>query len=212
VWGTVFKQQSYLTFATYVFSGMVIWEYFSSSSLVALDAMILSQGYLKQARIPFFIFQLRTPLTGIVILVFGLIGLMIMMTIAQQWPPLSLSLLLVPVDLVFVLMFMIPLCLLFSIIGTNFRDARYIVTIAFQGLMFISPIMLTRDVLSAPQLQFLRYVNPLVPLLDMFRDPLLYGRLWNRTDVIVLMIWTVALWAIAGLASLRAGRRLVFAI
>jgi ABC-type polysaccharide/polyol phosphate export permease len=109
-------------------------------------------------------------------------------------------------------MFMIPLCLLFSIVGTNFRDARYIISIALQGLMFISPIMLTRDILNAPSLQFLRYVNPLAPMLYMFRDPLLYGRLWNATDVIVLTVWIAVLWAIAGIASLRAGRRLVFAI
>jgi lipopolysaccharide transport system permease protein len=211
VWGTVFKQQSYLTFATYVFSGMLVWEYFSSSALTSLDAMILSQGYLKQARIPFFIFQLRTPLTGVVILFFGLIGLVLMLTVVQQWPPLNLSLLLVPLNLVFILMFMIPLCLLFSIIGTKFRDARYIVSIALQGLMFISPIMLTRELLNAPALQFLHYFNPLAPMLYMFRDPLLYGRLWNQTDVLVMTVWIAALWVIAGLASLRIGRRLVFA-
>ena len=55
-------------------------------------------------------------------------------------------------------------------------------------------------------------LNPLVSFLDMFRDPVLYGRLWEAQDVIVMLIWIGLLWVGAIIASMSAGRRIVFAI
>lgn len=212
VWGSVFKEHSYLTFAVYVFSGLLVWDYVQSTALVSLDSLLSAQGYLKQARIPFVIFQMRIPLSGMVILLFGLIGLLIMMAVTGQLPPIGLHLLLIPAEFGLLLLFAIPCSILFSILGASFRDARYIVQLAFQGLFFLTPVMLGRKILEQPGLHFIQYINPGVPIIDMFRDPLLYGQLWDRTDVIVLSIWIGALWALALIASAQSGRRLVFAV
>jgi ABC-type polysaccharide/polyol phosphate export permease len=89
---------------------------------------------------------------------------------------------------------------------------RYISMITVQALFFVSPVMLDRRILEAPGLEVLSYVNPMVPLLDLFRDPALYGRAWDLNDLWLTALWTMALWALALIAAARAGRRLIFAL
>jgi ABC-type polysaccharide/polyol phosphate export permease len=55
-------------------------------------------------------------------------------------------------------------------------------------------------------------VNPVVPLLDMLRDPVMYGRLWDPQDIIVISAWSVGLWILAMFVAASSGRKVVFAI
>ncbi len=212
VWGTLFAEANYLAFAMYVFSGMVIWEYFSNLVMGSQDSLMASEGYLKQTRIPFIVFQARTPLTGAVVMFCGTIGLAIMLVATQQFPTPGLHLLLVPAFFGIFLMLALPVAILLSLMGAHFRDLRHISQIVVQGLFFVSPVMLGREILQKPELAFMNFANPMVPLLDLFRAPLLYGTYWDPMDVYVVLGWTVAVWVLAMIASARFGRRLIFSL
>jgi lipopolysaccharide transport system permease protein len=219
VYARLFGEASYWTYAIYVFGGMLVWEYFTSASLSGLDALVGSQGYLKQARIPFFIFQLRVPLAGMVTFFFGLCGLYGLMLVLQAIPgsgvtvPVpGLHLLLVPAMFGVLLLFSAPWVILLSTFGAQFRDVKYITMIALQLLFFISPIMIARDFMDSPHLAILRVANPLVPLLDMLREPVIYGRFWSEQSMIVMGVWIGVLWVIAIISSVSFGRRLVYAL
>ncbi len=212
VWSQVFKTQSIETFIIYVFSGMLIWEYFSQSVIVSLDSLINSAGYLKQARIPFLVFQMRVPLSALVVLMFGMIGLFGMMAAVGHLPPLGFHLLLLPVYFLMLVTFMIPMSVIASIVGPSFRDSKHVIGLLLQAVFFVSPVMLERGVLNNEAIAFIKYLNPLVPLLDLFRDPMLYGKLWQAHDVLVWLGWTAGLWIVAVLAAARAGRSIIFAL
>lgn len=212
VWGSMFHVKTYGEFAVYVFSGLIVWEYFSTCGLIALDTLINAQGYIKQARIPFLIFQLRVPLTAMVILGCGVLGFFIVAAAFGQLPPLTLALAELPLYLVLLFAFGAPMAMLFSIIGAQFRDARYVVGILFQAMFFVTPVMLDRHVLDAPHLQFLAYLNPAVPLIDMFRSVVLHGEYFAAASLYTILVWIAALWVAAIAASIKVGRQLVFAI
>lgn len=212
VYGTIFKQDSYWQFAVYVFSGMLVWEYFTSTAIGSLDALVNASGYLRQLRIPFLVFQMRGPLVSSVIFLFGFAGLVTLLLILGQAPPPGWHLLLIPMALVFAFLFVMPVGIILSILGAKFRDMRYITMIVLQAMFFVTPVMLTRDVLQNPKLEFLHYVNPAVPLISLFREPLLYGQLWDPRELLVLMVWTVALWAVAAIVSASFGRRIIFSL
>jgi ABC-type polysaccharide/polyol phosphate export permease len=109
-------------------------------------------------------------------------------------------------------MFMLPLSILMSVAGTQFRDLRYITMMLLQAMFFLTPVMLARDFLQKPPLDILNVVNPAVPLINLFRDPMLYGEYWNLRDVIVIASWTGGLWVAAIAASIAFGRKVVFAL
>lgn len=212
VWGTMMGMVNYWDYAIYVFSGLLVWEYFSSIVNVSQDALINAEGYLKQTRVPFIIFQVRTPLTGMVIFLCGLVGLSILAASLGKLPTPGEHLLLVPAFCGLMLMFGIPLAIFMSVLGTLFRDVKYISQIGIQALFFISPVMLERAVFERPELQFLAYLNPIVALLDLFRAPILQGAHWNPQSLYVLLGWIGVLWVAAMIISVRTGRRIIFAL
>lgn len=212
VWGQLFHYPSVWDYALYVFGGMIIWEYFGTVMNVSQDALINAEGYLKQTRIPFLIFQIRTAITGMVVLGAASIGFVALMVVMGRLPPLNFSLLLIPIFYVIIFVFMVPLAIVMSILGTKFRDLRYVTMLAVQALFFISPVMLGREIFDNEQMALLNVINPMVPLLHMFRDCMMNGVGWSFEQLGIVLAWAAFFWAMALLLAHQAGRRLVFSL
>jgi lipopolysaccharide transport system permease protein len=212
VWGGLHGKASVWELAAYVFCGTVAFELFGTSVQNGQDALMSASGFIRQARIPFLIFQLRVVLTSLVMFMFALVGALLVSGIVTQGANLGPPLLLIPAFMGIALLFMLPLVIIMSIIGALFRDVKYISLLVERALFLISPVMLPREILQQPHLRFLEVLNPLVSFLDLFRDPVLYGRLWEAQDVIVMFIWIALLWVVAIFASMSVGRKIVFAI
>lgn len=212
VWGALQRGLGYWGYAVYFLAGMTIFEFFSTCVMSGQDALVQGGGYLRQARIPFFIFQLRVVLTALVFVLLEIVVVFAFAAATGNLPAPGQHLLLVPLYLVFLLAFAAGTVMLMSIVGTFFRDVKHIAGLVLRALMLLSPVMLPREIFDQPQMKFMEFLNPLVPLLDMFRDPILYARMWDAQDVIVLSIWISAIWFAAIIASVSVGRRVIFAI
>lgn len=212
VWGVLQRQASYLEFALYVLSGHVAFDLFGTALGGGQVAIANAGGFVRQARIPLFIFQLRVALSGLVFFLLSIVSVLFFQVVTGQPPVIGVNLLLLPAFMAVALLFMLPIIIIMSLIGAMYRDVRHISSLFERALFLLSPVMLPREVLHAPQLQFMEYANPMVSFLDMFRDPLVYGKLWEVQDVIVMSIWIVGLWAIALITASSIGRKVVFAI
>lgn len=212
VWGGIRATGTYWEFALYVFSGVVVFDMFSTTVNIGQDGLLRAGGYLQQARIPFLIFQARTVLSASVVFSIAILGVLVFAVSIGHLPAIGPHLVLIPAFFAIYLFFLIPLSILMSLIGCYYRDLKHISGLAMQALFMVSPIFMPRDALNSPTLQFMQYLNPVVPLFDMFRDPVLYGRFWEAQDVLVVGIWSVGLWAAAITASISVGRRPVFAL
>ena len=212
VWGGLQRTGNYREFALYVFTGQVVFEMFGTTVIGGQDAIAGAAGFVKQARIPFFVFQLRTVLTSTVIFLFAIIGVFAFAAGVGSFPPIGLHLLLVPAFVGIYILFLTPIAILMSVTGLLFRDVKHIAQIGVQGLFLTSPVMLPREMFAEPHLKFLEFLNPLVAILGLFRAPVLQGVFWNVQDMIVVAIWIVGLWSVAIITSMSVGRRLVFAI
>lgn len=211
-WGVIFKAQGYWEFAVYVFCGMLVWEYFGNTINASLDTLTAAVGYLRQARVPFFIFQARVPLTGLVVFCAGFVGLLVMVAALQMFPPAGPHMFLLLAYPFVLTAFFMPLAIAFSILGAQLRDLRHIVQIALQALFFISPVMLDRTMFMDDRLAVLQVANPMVPLLDMLRGPLLRGQFWTTQELLVVGCWAAGLWVFAIFVAARANRNIVFAL
>lgn len=211
-WGTIFQSKTYWEFAVYVFSGMLVWEYVQNAINGSLDALTNAVGYLRQSRVPFFVFQARVPLAGTVTFLAGVLGLLVMLGILQMFPAPGLHLLLLLAYPLVLIAFFLPIAVIFSVIGAKFRDLKHIVQISMQALFFISPIMIDRHFFTEDRLSVLQYANPLVPLLDMLRGPLLEGRMWTVQELVVVGTWGGTIWLVCFFVAIRASRKIVFAL
>jgi lipopolysaccharide transport system permease protein len=212
VWGGMLGVPNIWTFAIYIYSGMLVWEYISNIIIGSQDSLVAGEGYLRQARIPFFVFQARQPLSGLVVAGFGFLGFVVFAAAFGELATPGLHTLLVIPYVGLLFLFALPLAMILSVLGVQFRDLKHISTILVQGLFFISPIMLVRDVLKSETLAWMQFANPIVPLLDLFRAPLLDGKMWSPTELVTMAAWISALWVIAIGVSIRNGRKLIYSI
>lgn len=211
-WGAIFQSQGYWDYAVYVFAGILVWEYIGNTVNGSMDALTGAVGYLRQARIPFFVFQARVPLSGFVVFLAGIVGLLLMVAALQKFPEPGPHLFLIAAYPFLLVAVFMPLAIVFSVLGAMFRDLRHIVQIALQALFFVSPVMIDRTVFASERLSVLQYANPMVPLLDMLRGPVLDGRMWTNQEVFIVSSWAAGFWALALLVGMRANRKLVFAL
>ena len=61
-------------------------------------------------------------------------------------------------------------------LGVYLRDIRQVVGIAVQALIFLTPIFYPASILPE-NIQFLIYINPLTPVVELMRDVVCWGRL-----------------------------------
>jgi lipopolysaccharide transport system permease protein len=212
VWGAMQRSLNYLEFALYVFTGTIVFDLFTTAVNNGQDALLNAAGFVRQARIPFLIFQIRSVLTGIVMLGFSLIGVFAFAAVTGHFQTFGLPLVLVPAFVCVAILFMLPIAIIMSNIGAMYRDVRHIAALAERAIYMISPVFLPREILASPHLQFLEVANPLVPFIDMFRDPVMNGKFWELQDMLAMGAWIVGLWALAITVSVSNGRKLVFAL
>ena len=212
VWGSLHGQLTYWEFALYYYSGHIAFDGLAVAVVGGQDALLNAGGYLRQARIPFLIFQTRVIFTGVIVFLFALAGLLFLQAVSGALPPIGLHTLLIIAFVPIYILFLVPIAMITSTVGLVFRDFKHISQLVMQMLFLLSPVMLPRDVFERPELRFMEFADPVLPLLDMMRDPVLYGRFWQAQDVLVISAWTVGLWCVAILVSGSHGRKLVFAI
>lgn len=207
-------QQDFRAFSIYVFSGIVLWDAISAFINAGANSLINASGYVKQSAIPLLIFPIRTCLTIMSILalsflsfsiytfaVSGLFGHSIYFGVLWVWAiPVALLLFVVG----------IPIATITALLNVKFRDTQQILVIATQALWFSSPIFIAREVFETPHLRYWEMVNPVVAVTDLFRDPVIHGIMPSLNDWIVIGIWSLALWVIAGTMLVLFGRRIVF--
>jgi lipopolysaccharide transport system permease protein len=213
VWGQIFgSEQDYLEMVIYVFSGMVVWEFFTTSIIGSLTTLQSARGYLHQTRIPLLIFQVRVALSSFVVHLIGTAALIVLMVLFGSGVGFGPHLLLIPIYWVIILMVTIPITVTFSLLSVKYRDLGYISMISVQALFFISPVIIDRDLIGSSEVSWLNVVNPAAPLLNMFRNLIVGGGGFELNDVISMLVWIPVLWILAFGATKVFGRRIVFSL
>jgi ABC-type polysaccharide/polyol phosphate export permease len=76
--------------------------------------------------------------------------------------------------LIFLILFLLPVCMLCSLINTRFRDFYMIMSNIMQLLFFLSPILFNKQLLES--YDWLLYVNPLALFILLINEPILINQ------------------------------------
>jgi lipopolysaccharide transport system permease protein len=209
---SLFFGQPFKPFFIFVLTGFVIWDAVVMSITAGLTALENAGGFLMQARIPLLVFQLRIALGAIINFGFGLIAVAFGAISVGSLPETVLPLLMIFPYALLLLLLLTPLTIVFSILGIRYRDANHIVPIALQLVFLTAPIIIPREAFEQPQLAMIQYLNPVVPLLDVFRAPILHGEWAKVDDLLLVLLWGLGLWTIALISARLSTRRIMFYI
>src|SRR6185295_435420 len=82
----------------------------------------------------------------------------------------SAMLLLVPCVLLIQVLFIAGLSMVLSMANLFFRDVKYVMTFELQLWFFETNVMYPIGFESRPKLRWMTFLNPMIPILDAYRD------------------------------------------
>ena len=195
-----------VSYAPYILSGVIIWEFVSSSLTGGSLSFVQADAYIRQCRHPLAIYTLRTVLTALIVLTMASIPLLIwsLAVLPEKFGLCWLAVLtLYPV----LLLMAWPLATILAYVGARFRDVPHAMALILQALWFISPVYFQASMFRKGGLDALVDYNPVYHLLQIVRAPLLDGEWPTVTNYAFTLgaacIFTLLAWAIGRTAEKR---------
>ncbi len=171
----VFSQvfQSAKNYPAYVLSGIIVWTMFSQSTSMAMSAMVWGSQLFHKIYLPRTSFVVSTILASLVnfILSFIPLGLILLIT----GVPIRPSILLLPIQMIFLFSFSLGVALLISTLAVFFPDVAELYPVILTAWMYLSPIVMPLDFYRNILNGLLLYINPLYYIINLFRILVLDG-------------------------------------
>ena len=168
-----------IPYPIFAYACLVPWQLFSGAIGYGTTSIITNSPIIRKIYCPREIFPLAAIMSAGVDFAVSSLILLGMLFVYGYFP--MVTWIAVPVLLFGLLLLMIAVTLFVSAITAYFRDTRYGMPMLLQILLFATPVAYGLDALFAegviaPGFQRLYlYLNPLAPLMEGFRQTLLYG-------------------------------------
>jgi ABC-type polysaccharide/polyol phosphate export permease len=210
VFRRLFKRPDVWDFAPYLLSGLCLWDYLTIATKQGCQCFFAGEHYIRQHPTPLAVFPLRVALAETFHFVMGLVVLFGLVWFAKGFANLPALLSLIPTFfLLFALVWAIGLLAGFA--NVYFQDTQHLCDVGFQLLFYATPIVYYPNDLGNGRLHWLiMNCNPVVPLMQLFREPILEGRVPALSTYAQGLAVVLAVSAFAALVCYRAQRRLVF--
>lgn len=181
VFGNLFKT-NLKEFLPFLSLGLIIWSFILNSITEGCEALINSEGIIKQLPVPLHSHVLRVIWKNFVIFLHNIAifpFVLLFLGKGVDW----VALLAIPGFLLLV----INICwvvMIISMLCARFRDMTQIILSIMQVIFYLTPVIWMPNLLSQRIGNILLDLNPLYHLLDIVRAPLL-GQIPNVTSYIV---------------------------
>jgi ABC-type polysaccharide/polyol phosphate export permease len=161
-----------VSFAVYVLSGKLIFEFFSESTLRAMNSIVASSGIIKKVYVPKYIFPVSNTLSSMVNLGFSFIAfLLVFIVMGEQF---HWTFLLIPIPVFYTLVFSLGVGMFLASLTVFFRDLTYLYGVFTSLLFFLTPIIYHISILPA-RVFHLMHLNPLFHFVEYFRELAING-------------------------------------
>ncbi len=176
-------------YSIFLFAGLLPWNYFQSTSLMALGSIRANARLFGQVPLPKFIPIISLACSNLLNLVFACMPLVLMMTALGR--PVPLTVFALPLVILPLFFTVIGVSLLLGTCGVFFDDTLHLSEVALQALYFLSPILYSRDLLPPELVRFL-VVSPLFCQIEFFRGVFYGGELPQLSVYLVNLAGSVA--------------------
>jgi len=208
VFSSLFRFQL-ANYPVYAMAGILFWNFFSQSIVSSMNSLRGNAQLLKKVPVPKAVFPISTVASGVINLIFALVPLLLILVITGH--PLTPALLFLPVAILLAALFTLGAGLLLSPLSMFFNDIVEMITVILSVLMYLTPIFYPKEIVPEKMRWIVRF-NPLRSILEVFRDPIYYGKVppWSHLTVSCLIVF-VAL-AVGAYAFRKSSDRIPFYI
>lgn len=160
-----------LPYPVYVFSGLLIWNLFSTGLTSTSNSMINNASIIKKIYFP----RLIIPISSILVAVFDFLMaffLFIVILLYYQQPVMWLALVVWPLALLISIIATLGMGAWLAALNVKYRDFRYVIPFLVQVLFFLTPVIYPISLLKYPLLQYVLALSPMYAAVELFRYPL----------------------------------------
>jgi ABC-type polysaccharide/polyol phosphate export permease len=169
-------------YPVYCLSGVLFWNFFSQSIVASMVSLRANAGILHKVPLPKAVFPIATVVSGIVNLVLALVPLGLILLVTGH--PLHPSLLFLPVAILIAALFTLGMGLLLSPLAVFFTDVIEMVGVILSLVMYLTPIFYPMSIVPERFRYVVRF-NPVRSILEVFRDPIYFGKIPPLTHLAV---------------------------
>ena len=159
-----------LPYPVFVYSGLLLWNVFSSGLTAAGNSMVSNAGIIKKIYFP----RLIIPISSVLVALFDFfiaflifIGMMIFYHTSIN---LSRSFLLMPLGIIIAVISTFGLGSLMAALNIKYRDFRYIIPFMVQVLLFVTPVIYPISILTNQWMKYIVALNPMYSAIELFRS------------------------------------------
>jgi ABC-type polysaccharide/polyol phosphate export permease len=202
------------SFVVFLLCGLLPWTFLANGMNASIAALVGNSNLIRKVYFPREILVMSSVAAQLVALIIELgvlvVVLLIVGNMALPWIPVALVLVAIQTAIV------VGIGLIVSVLNVYFRDVQHFVPIALQAWFYATPIVypirLVPDeatVLGVEiPLGFLYRINPMVALVESYRDVFYDLRFPTLGSIAYLLAWAVALLGIGLWVFSRLDRRL----
>jgi ABC-2 type transport system permease protein len=179
---------SIANYPVYALSGVLFWGFFSQSITTSMNSLRQNAKLLTKVPTPSIVFPISAVVSGVVNMAFSLVPLFLMLLFTDH--PVGPSLLFVPVALLIAALFALGAGLILSPLAVFFADVIELVGVLLTLAMYLTPIFYPMSILPDRFRWFVRF-NPIRSVLEVFRDPIYYGKIPPASHLAVAIAATM---------------------
>jgi ABC-type polysaccharide/polyol phosphate export permease len=215
VFSQIFKVDVH-TYAPRVLSGLTFWGFIMAVVMQGCQCFFQAEAYIRQHPAPLAIYPLRITLGAGFHFLLGLGIVLAFVWWVKGFGNVAALVSLVPtLGLLFVFGWSLAVCMGLS--NVMFHDSQHLIEVFMQIMFYVTPIMYPPeqyqqmvDKLARRHLSWLLDLNPLAVLLDLVRQPLLYGNFPSQKSVCLGALVAVIAVGAAALALKRFEKCMIF--
>lgn len=177
-------------YPTYVLSGLLVWNFFSQTTTMAINSLVWGGQLFKRIYMPRSIFALSSMGTGAVNLLLALIPMLIIMLFTGS--SIRWSIFFLPISILLLIIFSLGVGLILSTLAVYFPDVTEMYQIVLTAWMYLTPIIYPASMLPEGLRFWLQTLNPMYRIVDLFRLPIYEGRIPTFSE-----FWPAALISLA---------------
>lgn len=184
VFSTIFRFEID-NYPVYALAGILFWNFFSQSISASMNSLRGNASLLGKMPVPKVVFPLATVLAGVVNLLLALVPLFAILVVTGH--PIRPAILFLPAAIVLAGLFTLGAGLLLSPLSVFFHDVVELVGVTLTLLMYLTPVFYPMSIVPEHLRWVVRY-NPVRSVLEVFRDPIYYGKIPPLSHLVVAMV------------------------
>lgn len=175
-------------FPVYCLSGRLIYDFFSQSTNQCMSSIVGKSSLIKKIYVPKYLYPLSRVISTFIIFLISLIPLIIIMVITDV--KLTKISLLAFYPLICLFFICLGIGLILSTINVFFRDMQHLYSVVLLIIMYASAIFYSADIINPKYVTILN-LNPIFPVIKVFRDCVLYGQITAVKSWVLCPIYAV---------------------